>query len=318
MASYPNLSIRAIRAFVTVVEQGSIAGAARELRVASSALAALIDQVEAEIGTKLLVRTRARGVAPTQQALTLAAQFRSLLDDLARVVSQSQSWAGELSGELTLAYYAPIAPAFLPQLFAPMMAENPSFRLSFQEGDNQAVQSALLSGAADLILFTGQDLQAGIETRPLLDLPPYALLPETHPLANRPTLQLSEIEREPLVQLDLPVARPYLRELFASHNLAPEIVARADSVEMVRSLVGAGIGVAVLNMRPKTTLSYAGQGLVTVPVAGDLPPLTLQVGYLAQRSRFAVERVIEAMLEWSQSTESNAVRIGSSGTRLTG
>lgn len=309
MASHPNLSIRAIRAFVTVVERGSIAGAARELRVANSALAALIDQVEAEIGTKLLVRTRARGVAPTQQAVTLAAQFRNLLDDLARVVSQSQSWAGEVSGELNLAYYAPIAPAFLPELFAPMIAANPDFRLSFQAGDNQAVQAALLSGAADVILFTGQDLLAGIATRPLLDLPPYALLPEAHPWAARQRLTLADIASARLVQLDLPVARPYIRELFASQQLAPEIVARANSAEMVRSLVGAGIGIAVLNMRPKTTLSYAGQGLVTVPIIGNLPPLTLQVGHLAQRSRYAVERVIEALDAWSQSPESDAVRI---------
>ena len=59
------LSLKSLRAFAAVVEHGSITAAAQALNTAPSAVAAAIDQVEAEFGAALLVRTRARGIAPT-------------------------------------------------------------------------------------------------------------------------------------------------------------------------------------------------------------------------------------------------------------
>ncbi len=73
------LSLRALRAFVTVVEHGSISAAARDLNVAASAVAASLDLVEAEFGADLLIRTRARGITPTAEGRDIALRFRRLL-----------------------------------------------------------------------------------------------------------------------------------------------------------------------------------------------------------------------------------------------
>ncbi|WP_370267482.1 LysR family transcriptional regulator, partial [Nioella sp.] len=77
MTDPPRLSLRAMAAFAATVEQGSIAGAARALNIAASAVAASVDQVEAEVGAALLVRTRAKGIAPTEEGRMLAARFRA-------------------------------------------------------------------------------------------------------------------------------------------------------------------------------------------------------------------------------------------------
>ena len=71
-------------------------------------------------------------------------------------------------------------------------------------------------------------------------------------------MSLKDLARHPLVRLDRPLARPYFDRLFQAQGLAPVIAAEADSTEMVRSLVGAGLGLAVLNMRPLTAVSYGG------------------------------------------------------------
>jgi len=63
---------------------------------------------------------------------------------------------------------------------------------------------------------------------------------------------------------------------------------------MVRSLVGAGHGCAVLNMRPSTSTSYGGATVVELPIADPLPPLRLAVAYDKTRPRRLVRRFVEA------------------------
>lgn len=295
------LSLRALRAFASVVEHGSISAAAEALNTVPSAVAALVSQVEAEMGADLLVRTRARGVAATAEGRALADRFRALLDDYGDILAEGRDRASTLTGTLRIGYYAPVAPAFLPTLLSPLIQANPDLRLDLQEHDNDSVQEALLTGRTDAILFAARDVRAGIETRPLLDLPPYALLPRDHPLTRRDTVTLADLARHPLVKLDRPLARSYFDTLFAAHDLAAQIVATADSTEMVRSLVGAGLGLAVLNMRPVTSLSYAGDTLAMRPLEPDLPRLSLHSGHVAGRPRRLVTAFLAALHDWMDS-----------------
>jgi DNA-binding transcriptional LysR family regulator len=308
MQHSPRLSLKVIRSFVSVVECRSISVAARELNIATSAVSAAIDQIEAEFGVQLLVRARARGVFPTETALTLAAQFRNLLEDYARILDRGKTNAEGVSGSLRIGYYAPVAPAFLPQLAVPLIKSNPDLQVAFFERDNESAQEDLLAGRLDIILFTGHDLRSGIDTLPLMDLPPYVLMPAEHPLSSCERLSMNDVAQYPLVQLDLPVARPYLRGLFAAADLEPVWGARANSTEMVRSLVGAGAGLAILNMKPKTAVTYGGDKLTAVPLASDLPSITLQAGYLKKRPRMVVKKTLEMLLDWSDSADANAVR----------
>lgn len=295
MAQDLRLSLRALRSFVSVVEHGSISAAARELNLAASALAAALDQVEAEFGADLLIRTRARGITPTPEGREIAARFRVLLEDYAEVMDQGRALAQSLSGTLRIGYYAPVSPAFLPGVLRPILAENPGLRLEMQEHDNDSAQEALLNGGLDVILFAGQDLRSGIEARVLLDLPPYVLVPAAHPLADRTTVSLADVAKFPLVRLDRPLARPYIDRLFRQQGLKPEIRLRVDSIEMVRSMVGAGAGIAVLSMRPLTEISYGGDRLCAVPLEPDLPRLQLCAGHIKGRPRRPVTVFLEAL-----------------------
>ena len=104
---------------------------------------------------------------------------------------------------------------------------------------------------------------------------------------------MHQIAGEPLVVLNRPVAAGYYRGLFDTHaRRAP--IAYAYSTEMVRSLVGEGIGCAILNMRPLTAVSYGGADLVARLISDPLPPLTLAIAYNKSRPRRLVQRFAHA------------------------
>ena len=158
-----------------------------------------------------------------------------------------------------------------------------------------------MAGALDVILFAGHDLRRGIETELLLELPPYVLAPAGHAIADQVPVPLKALADYPLVQLDLPLARPYLDRLFQSAGITPKVVARASSTEMVRGLVGAGAGLSVLAMRPVSDVSYGGDRLVTLPLETGLPGLQLLSGRVAGRPRRLVSVFLEALHAWMRS-----------------
>ena len=309
MISNIRLSLRSLRAFAAVVEHGSITAAAKVLSIAPSAVAAAVDQVEAEFGSILLIRTRARGISPTPAGLDMAARFRTLLEDYAGVMEEGRDIAQTLSGTLRVGYYAPVAPAFLPRILHPMMQDNPDLKVELRTHDNDSVQEALLSGRIDVIIFASQDVRSGIETRVLLDLPPYVLAPKGHAITTRSSVSLKEVSEYPIIRLDRPIARPYLSQLFRSQALSPDIVAEADSTEMVRGLVGAGIGLAVLNMRPCTNQSYGGDTLCAVPLEPGLPSLQLLSGSAQGRQRRLVNSFLETLHDWMDTKSARALTI---------
>lgn len=307
MSTPPRLSLKTLRAFVTTVEQGSISGAAAELNVAASAVAAALDQVEAELKATLLVRTRSRGIAATAEGREMADRFRVVLETYEASLDAGRALTQGLSGTLRIGYYAPVAPAFLPAILGPMMAAHPGLELNLHEHDNDSAQEALLAGHLDMILFAGQDLRPGIVTRLLLDLPPYVLAAESHEIVTAAPVRLRDVARYPLIQLDRPLARPYVDRLFREAGLRPKIAARADSTEMVRSLVGAGVGLAILSMRPLATRSYGGDPLCCLPLAGELPGLQLLAGHAARRPRRLVAAFLDRLDAFMRSDKARAL-----------
>jgi DNA-binding transcriptional LysR family regulator len=287
------VSLKAMRYFTTAVQHGNIAKAAAELNIAASAVAAAIDQVEAAFDLTLVTRQRSRGIEANASGRLIAQKFDRLLEDYRSVLAEGSDLKQSLSGTLRIGYYAPIAPAFLPQILASIIPKGADVTLHLEECDNDSAQDGLLDGTYDVILFVSEDVRPAVDFDILVDAPAYCLVPADHALAKRSSVTMAQIVEYPLVVLNRPVAAAYYQSLFDAHANDITIAAYASSTEMVRSLVGEGHGCAILNMQPLTLYSYAGSALKGVPISDRLPPLTLSIGYDKQRPRRLVQYFVE-------------------------
>lgn len=288
------ISIKSMRYFVRAVSHGSISRASDELNVAASAIAAAIDQIEAEFQLKLVNRHRSRGITATASGRTMEQKFTRLLEDYDAVMVEGLDVKQALKGEVRIGYYAPVAPAFLPGLLASLTGPEHHITFHLEECDNNRAQEGVLAGDFDLILFVSDGALPQIDYDVLIKAPAYCLLPADHPLAQRPSLRLKDLAGEAIVVLNRPVAVEYYRGLFSEAGHNPATVAYANSTEMVRSLVGAGLGCALLNMVPTSDTSYAGHRLTAVPIADPLPALSLAVGYNKSNPRRIVRHIADA------------------------
>ena len=291
------VTLRAMEYFATAVRHGNIARAAAELNIAASAVSTAIDQIEAAFDLTLVTRQRSRGIQPTASGLTLARKLERLLEEYRSVLAEGADLKQAQSGMLRIGYYAPIAPAFLPKILMSFVPDVAKVELHLEECDNDSAQRGLLDGTYEVILFVSRDVRPSIDFEVLIEAPAYCLLPASHSLARQSSVSVAEIAAGPVVVLNRPVAVDYYRSLFAAQDREVAVAAYATSTEMVRSLVGAGLGCAILNMRPLTATSYGGDAVVARPIADPLPPLTLAVAYDTARPRHLVRDFVAACVK---------------------
>lgn len=288
------ISLKAMKYFTTALRHGNISKAAAELNIAASAIGSAIDQIETAFDLTLTIRQRSRGIEANASGRQVAQKFERLLEDYAAVLSEGVDLKQALSGTLRIGYYAPIAPAFLPQILASFVPKGNAVTLYLDECDNNSAQDGLLNGSYDAILFVSEGVRPSVDFDVLIQAPAYCLVPVGHAFASQSSVTVAQIATQPLVVLNRPVAAPYYQGLFDAHANDITIAAYANSTEMVRSLVSAGHGCAVLNMQPLTQQSYCGASLVGVPISDPLPPLTLSIGYDKSRTRRLVQHFVDA------------------------
>jgi DNA-binding transcriptional LysR family regulator len=88
---------------------------------------------------------------------------------------------------------------------------------------------------------------------------------------------------EPLVLLDLDPSRNYFLSLFRDRGMEPRVAYRTGSLEMVRGLVGHGLGYGLLATKPANNMSYDGRALVARPLSNSVKNSRLVIATLAGR-----------------------------------
>ena len=297
------LSLRAMRYVQAALASGSITAAAKAMHVAPSAIAAALDQAEDAFGMALATRARAKGVFPTLAGRDVQRRIDDLLERYDSMLTDVSDLHSTLSGTLAIGYNAPIAPAFLPEICAPLLVAHPDVSLSLIEGDNTSVQKGLLDGRFDAIIFVAELPNPQIETQPLIFAPTYCLCRADHPMAASRAASVYEIAREPLILLDRPAAKGYYLELLEQSGEDLRIVATVNSTEMVRSLVATGVGVSLLNMRPRDVPPYAGRAIRCLPVSGSSSAVTLSLGFAPGPKRRLVQAFVDKCTDYCAGPE---------------
>ncbi len=117
MADQDYFDLRALRC---IIERGSFAAAARELRVSPSSVSEAIKRLEARVGTQLLYRTT-RSVSPTQAGEKLALRFGAASEEIAAALGEASDTGEEPAGTVRVhaqrlgyeLFLRPILPAFV-------------------------------------------------------------------------------------------------------------------------------------------------------------------------------------------------------------
>lgn len=141
--------INVMRLFVRIVERGSFAQAARDLRIPRPTATHAIQRLEADLGVRLLERTT-RNVRPTLDGTLYHERCIRLLADLDEVENAFRH--AEPRGPLRADLQGTIARFFVLPALPEFVARYPNISLNLSEGDRMA---DLITEGVDCVLRSG-------------------------------------------------------------------------------------------------------------------------------------------------------------------
>lgn len=298
-------TLRQLEYALAAAERGSVAAAAQAFGVAQPSVSAAIKKLEDQLGLQLFIRQHAQGVKPSAQGERFLAQARDLLRHAEEVQREAGEASGEVSGELTLGCFATLAPAYLPELVRRFRTEYPRASLKLRDGTQDDLIAGLRHGTFDLALLYKVDLPANLRVSELATFTPYVLLSGAHRLAKRRKVPLAELAGEPFILLDIPPSRTYFTRILEAQGLTSTAAYSSPSLELVRGLVGQGLGYSILITRPQGDMSYEGQPLAVKPILEEVEEGVVALAALATvrptRLILAFEQFAKAFFEQRRS-----------------
>jgi LysR family transcriptional regulator, regulatory protein for tcuABC len=247
------MDLRQLRYFTSIVENGSLAKASRQLFIAQPALSQQIAKLEEEVGKPLLNRS-SKGVTPTENGLALYHHACFMLRQLEQALSIARQESGEVHGMVSVG----LPPSTVSTIGLPLLLRirerYPSILINVTEALSGHLSQMLRLGKLDIAVLFASDQMPDLTAIPLLDEELFLTLPLDSPLVakRRTSITLAEAAGLPLI---LPTMAHGLRRRMATEfeqrNLTAHIVAEIDSLSLLMRCVYAGMGATI---KPMSTL----------------------------------------------------------------
>lgn len=268
-------TLRQLEYFVAVGEMGSIALASEKVNVSSPSISAAISQLEKEFGIPLFVRQHAQGLSLTQAGKQMLEQVRIVLREANVLVDLAGDISGAVRGELNVGCLVTFAHLVLPAVRRSFQLAFPEVRSRQSELNQADIFSALRRAEIDVALTYDLHLPADLVFETLLDLPPYAIVGEGHPLFGADAVTVAELAGHPMVLLDLPYSSEYFLSFFVTAGVAPVVAERTRDMAVMRSLVANGFGFSIANIPLMSDHSPDGKSLHYIPIRGGVRPMRM-------------------------------------------
>ena len=239
------METRRLATFVRIVDVGSLTRAADVLHIAQPALSQQINALEADLGQRLLIRSK-QGVEPTEAGAALYRHAQVILKQLDDAVAEVGLLGREVAGQVFvgLAPYSTANLIALPLVEA-VRARYPHVLLRVTDNFGMVLSEAMMTGRLHLAIL--------YDSGPVKGLTFERLITEELVLVCSPDVPIAdEVPVEGLAELPLMLPSPLhtirqaVNRACDAAGIQPLVLAELESVGLMGQAVAAGVGATVL------------------------------------------------------------------------
>lgn len=243
------MELRQLRCLIAVADTLHFGRAARELDMLPASLGRQIRLLEERLGSKLLLRTT-RSVSLTDRGRSFVDAAREIVAQADRLEAQFRENRPEPTSILRIGVVDSAAAGLMPRLLPYFREAHPGVDVELLEQKTIRLLPRLLSGRLDIAIVRPPDVwDARLEFQPLFFETAVVALPEHHPLASKTAISVQDMAQEPMIVPDR-ASRPHSHDLtiklFRNEGLTARIVQIAEEKQTIVSLVGSGVGLAIV------------------------------------------------------------------------
>jgi LysR family hydrogen peroxide-inducible transcriptional activator len=247
------MNIRSLQYFVKLAELKHFSKAANACFVSQPTLSTQIRKLEEELGVSLVERAP-RKIMLTPIGEDIAHRARHILRDIEHVKDAARRSKDPETGIIKLGIFPTLAPYLLPHVIPVIRRQYPELRMQLAEEKTEIILNMLDQGRLDAGLLALPVEEHGMEVEVLFEEPFVTAMPSSHPLCDKQSISLQDLEGEELLLLEEGhCLRQQALEVCALAGAHERVDFHATSMETLRQMVAVNAGVTlmpVLSVKP--------------------------------------------------------------------
>lgn len=259
------MELRHLRYFRMVANELHFGRAAEKLHIAQPPLSKQIQDLEAELGFELFIRTK-RSVALTPAGQAFSIEVTQIFQQLDRAIDIGRKTSrGEL-GQISIGFVGSATYNILPLMLQQFRYQYPNVQIELHELTTDRQLIWLREGRIDLGLIRPPIIAPDLASQVIFQESLVVALPINHHLAGADFIELASLAVEPFILFPRELAPGLYDPIIASCQAAgfsPQVVQECIQMQTIVSLVSANMGVSIL---PESIQEAQRHGVVYQPI----------------------------------------------------
>ena len=246
------MELRQIKYFIEVAKREHVTEAANALHVAQSAISRQIFNLEEELGVDLFIR-EGRTIRLTPIGRIFLEQMERaihVIEDAKQVVEE---YVDPEKGTIHIGFPASLASYIMPTAVYYFRQKYPNVNFELNQDTYSGLIESVKKGNMNIALLGPPPIdEEKLKSTILFTEEIVALLPSSHPLSNRPSIPLSDLQDDAFVLFPKGnVLREVIMEGCLQRGFQPNVSFEGEDFDTIKGLVSAGLGVTLI---PEVTI----------------------------------------------------------------
>jgi len=251
------MTLTEFKYIIAVARERHFGRAAQACCVSQPTLSVAIRKLEEELGISIFERGGTE-ISVTPIGQRVVAQAQKVLEESERLREVARQGHDPLAGPLRVGVIHTVGPYLLPHLVPAQIARTPQMPLLLQENFTVHLLELLRQREIDCAILALPLPATGLEVQPLYDEDFVVAVPRDHPWAGCSAVPAAELKQQTMLLLgNGHCLRDQVLEIcpelshFSAASDGIQRIFEGSSLETIRHMVAAGIGITVL---PRTAL----------------------------------------------------------------
>ena len=240
------MNFRALQYLVKLAELKNFSRAAEACFVSQPTLSTQIRKLEEELGVSLVERAP-RNVMLTPVGEDISHRARHVLRDIENIKTAARRSKNPATGTIKLGIFPTLAPYLLPHVIPEIRENFPELKLQLAEEKTEDILRMLDQGHLDAGLLALPVDEPGLDVEVLFEEPFVTAMPANHPLTDKKTLCINDLEGQELLLLEeghcLRQHALAVCKLAGAHE---RVDFHATSMETLRQMVATNAGITLM------------------------------------------------------------------------
>lgn len=238
------MELRQLRYFVSVVDHGSISGAARALNLAQPAISASIKKLEQDLKVALFHR-RERGVVLTKAGEQFTSHARRVLRQADDAKLAMQALEGLDQGEVEICVPSMLGSYYFPPLLMAFKHRYPGLNINVMDTGTRNIRDLMVSGEIELGVVADKDLTPELESGKLIREEMVVCMAADHPLAEQSAISYADFLSHELVLFRKGYYHHTLIERISREmNIRPNVAFTSNLLPLIKSVIRQGYAIS--------------------------------------------------------------------------